>query len=171
MFLMCSLDEPIWWSPRLSTILTSDPFTGKLFVSSHPLNWLQPNRFIKISSFAVVIETWLAVSIYFQFLRKVNWHIFENPLLFFHDNNNDFITAENGDMVRFDANPDPDTTFHFDTDPDPDPTHASWKKRNFLYFFSQQSQSTLFFFCQPRRRLIFQHLGQYNEIFWKKSIV
>ncbi len=59
-------------------------------------------------------------------------------------------------------NADPDRTFHFHSDPesDPDPTlsftHVG-KSGYFLYFYSQQCQSTLF-----------QYFGQYIEIFWKK---
>jgi hypothetical protein len=72
------------------------------------------------------------------------------------------------DCHRFDADPDPDPTFHFDADPAPDPTsnYTQVGKSDFLtsvpvYFTSHQ-----FHRCHK-----FQYFGQHFQIFWKKIIV
>jgi hypothetical protein len=82
---------------------------------------------------------------------------------------------------RFDADPDPDTTFYFDADPDPDPLGIKtmpirsqvlnkleyWSKSS--YFYSQYCQLTLFSFShQSQMSHDFKYFEQHIEVFMKK---
>jgi hypothetical protein len=82
------------------------------------------------------------------------------------------------DLHGFDADPDPDLTFHhFDADPDtnPDPTLSSTHvgKSDFIFIFIHSNASLHCYLSrQCHRYHDFQYIEQYTEIFWgKKSTV